>query len=111
MAATPKVNWPEIMTQLLCLPKRKGKCFGEQLYSLASCTVQFYAHIDCPQSKSAHIKYQCTQIQQTVHAYYMYVLFGHKIEQLSLLHSLSSLLLLSIPSPETLQISRAECIF
>lgn len=53
MAATPKVKWPETMTRLLCFPKRKGKCFGEQLYRLASYTVQFYAHIDCPQPKSA----------------------------------------------------------
>lgn len=80
MAATPKVKWPETMTQLLCFPKRKGKCFGEQLYRLASYTVQFYAHIDCPQTKSARIKYQCIQTQQTVHAYYMYISFGKKLE-------------------------------
>lgn len=79
-AATPKVKWPETMTQLLCFPKRKGKRVSEQLYRLANYTVQFYARIDCPQPKSARIKHQCIQIQQTVHAYYMYILFGDKIE-------------------------------
>lgn len=41
MAATPKVKRPETMTQLLCFPKRKGKCFGEQPHRLASYTVQY----------------------------------------------------------------------